>query len=496
MSASALAESEQTYTYVITETTGPTSLDPLDADSTNNLPVARMIYATPLEISDQNQLTSSILDSFEYDRAKAAIYWSVKSGLSFQDGTPITADDVAFAVARMAFARPKFPVIQHIRGVEDWAAEPGALSKLPSGISVDGKKISIRLKSNLEHPLFRFCLELFSVIPKRCVDVQTNKISCKEIPESGYYRLLSKTAESLMFERRKELRAKETLPRVVRFEYVPVSEVGGKSFGERSVISGNELMYSRPVLKDLESRMVFRPTPASRFAGFLLHPQVKPFQDKNCRRYFSRLFRESYAEVADKSQSLETSLFTKVLPGYLTASQLLNMSPKIPEPAAAKCRQALREATITWGYVRGEKSIFHDVMKATLKKLGGKESSPFEAKDRKELISRFVDRELGVSPSSSGFWALDPAGDLKMLFTPSLHKMLQFVAADAQLQEMIEKAEKDPGQFGRINQYLYDEALINVYAHLRRFYAFPDKSGVADIPFAITSPAPWQVFRQ
>jgi len=30
--------------YYITETTPPTSLDPLNADATQNLPVARMIY--------------------------------------------------------------------------------------------------------------------------------------------------------------------------------------------------------------------------------------------------------------------------------------------------------------------------------------------------------------------------------------------------------------------------------------------------------------------
>ncbi|MDZ4084208.1 MAG: hypothetical protein U1E10_14790, partial [Bdellovibrionales bacterium] len=60
------SEKDSTYRYVITETGIFSSLDPLDADVTSNLPVARMIYATPLETSETNQLTSRVLESFRY----------------------------------------------------------------------------------------------------------------------------------------------------------------------------------------------------------------------------------------------------------------------------------------------------------------------------------------------------------------------------------------------------------------------------------------------
>ena len=71
--------------YVITETDKYTSLDPLDADLTHNLPVARMIYATPLEIDASDSMTSLVLESFSYDRGSQTITWVVKKGLKFSD---------------------------------------------------------------------------------------------------------------------------------------------------------------------------------------------------------------------------------------------------------------------------------------------------------------------------------------------------------------------------------------------------------------------------
>lgn len=97
---------------IVTETGKYTSLDPLDADKTHNLPVARMLYLTPLQITKDNDITSLVLEDFNYNESTKTIVWKMKKGLKFSDGTNITAEDVAFSVARMAHRRPKFPVIR------------------------------------------------------------------------------------------------------------------------------------------------------------------------------------------------------------------------------------------------------------------------------------------------------------------------------------------------------------------------------------------------
>ena len=130
------AKENEMNRLIITETAKYNSLDPLDADKTLNLPVARMLYLTPLQITKDNDLASSVLESFSYDEKTKTIYWKVKSGLKFSDASEITADDVAFSVTRMAHKRPKFPVVESIEGLDSWLKQKVPLKTFPSGIKV------------------------------------------------------------------------------------------------------------------------------------------------------------------------------------------------------------------------------------------------------------------------------------------------------------------------------------------------------------------------
>lgn len=486
------------YRYVITETAGPTSLDPLDADSTNNLPVARMIYASPLEITEANQLSSHVLETFRYDSTSRTIEWVVKSGLKFDDGTAITAEDVAFAVARMAHARPQFPVVENIVGLNTWLKSGHPLKSFPSGVEVKGQTISIKLSSSTDHPLFRFCLELFSIIPKRCVNLETGKITCPDIPESGYYRIAERSSDSILLIKRDETKiAGIKAPAKIRFEYIGAEELQQKVdiLDNMTVFAGNESMYSEAARQKIENSFLTRYTPASRFSVLLLNPAVAPFKNKKCRQYFAGQFRQSYSEIAGKSQPLEASIFTKILPGYLSVKDLEKEST-LSDKEVRECKAAFANTKISWGYPDNEKhSTFIDALKQTLTKVGVKTTDPIVVTDRKEMADQFVAGKISVMNGSSGFWALDPAGDMKMLFTPDLHKALKFVSGDVKLQEMISELSGGQSAYSKINKYLHEEATFNVYSHLRRFYASPNKNLLVDVPFAITSPAPWQVFR-
>ncbi len=182
------------YRYVLTNVEEPHSFDPLDADHTNNISTARMIYLTPLEVSDNDKLSSHILASFQYDEAANDATWIVKDGLLYSDNSPVTTEDVAFAVARMAYTRPGFPVIKYIKGLQEWIKSENPLQSYPEGIKVDGNKIEIEFNQAMSEPFYRFCLEIFSIIPKRCVDLKTNKIICDKIPTNGQYSIAHKGA--------------------------------------------------------------------------------------------------------------------------------------------------------------------------------------------------------------------------------------------------------------------------------------------------------------
>ena len=101
----------------------------------------------------------------------------------------------------------------------------------------------------------------------------------------------------------------------------------------------------------------------------------------------------------------------------------------------------------------------------------------------------------------SGFWSLDPVGDLQMMFTPNLHPRLQFTANDSELRLMINSLDSSLTdndlklKMERINKHLYDSGLLNVFLHTRKFYASVNVDQLRELPQQISAPSPWQIFR-
>ena len=488
---------------IVTETGKYTSLDPLDADKTHNLPVARMVYLTPLQITKDNDLTSLVFEDFNYNESTKTIVWKMKKGLKYSDGTNITAEDVAFSVARMAHKRPKFPVIETIDGLEKWMAQNSPLETLPSGIRVDIDKISIKLTDKHSKPLFRFCLELFSIIPKKCVDLQTGKTICQKIPTSGLYKITDETEKTVDFERSHLEVTKFNGPDKIRFEYWPLSTVESNlsDLDEKSVMSGNESHFTNSALSKVQSDFKVHFLPASRFTDIDFNKSEAFFKDKLCRQIFASTFRNSFRLLSGESFTPESSIFTKIVPGYLSAEDLKKKSfSSIKDSDVQKCKDKLRLHPPTWAAIESEKdSNLNKAIQMTFKELGGTDKPNRILKSRAEFDSLFDSGNISISYGGSGFWAQDAAGDLQMLFTPGLHKSLDFVTKDPTLQMLIKQLKEDTtskSRYSEINQYLHDEALFNVYSHVRRFFVSKKSSPNLDLPFAITSPFPWHLFEE
>lgn len=490
---------ENVFRYVITETPGPSSLDPLNADQTDNLPVARMIYATPLEVNTEGNLSSKVLENFSYDPDNRTMAWTVRRGLHFSDGSDITPEDVAFAVARMAFVRPTFPVIEDIAGVQTWSKGKDALRSLPEGIAINDQKISIKFKKDQEHPLFRFSLEIFSIIPKKCVDLSTNKLNCDPVPTSGYYKIADKTADKIDFQLVEVGGIHGAhAPSHIQFRYAPSVADTFKQADKDSVVAGNEIRFLPEAITEIRHNTSTVFAPAARIAILLLKP-TGVFKDKVCRRVFADTYREAFSAFVKGQLASEASMFTDILPGYMKSTSLAQSSPISPNEKE-RCLALFREKGIPWAKPKqaGAPVIFDIVTEQALRSLGVSEAPAIEVATRVDLMSAFSDGNSSLLVVNTGFWELDPAGDVQMLFTPNMHKMLQFVANDDKAQKLIRglKTSSDKAAaYKALNQYLYDEALFNVFSHVRRFYSATNSQLIANLPMSITSPAPWQVFR-
>ena len=159
--------------YVVTGTGSDTSYDPLNADQTQNLPMMRMLYLTPLEVSDDDRLRSTILSHFSFDKKNRTVL---------------------------------------------------PLKYNPTGIKIFGQRIEIKLSEDVEHPLFRFTLELFSIIPKSCISLNSGRLTC-EIPAfSGPYELIGTDAKNPLFRKRKGIEDVfyKNIPSEILFSYLPL----------------------------------------------------------------------------------------------------------------------------------------------------------------------------------------------------------------------------------------------------------------------------------
>ncbi len=492
------------YRYVITETSGPTSLDPLDGDQTQNLPVQRMIYATPIEVDAKGSLQSLVLDNFIFDPTTKTMTWTVKTGLKFSDGSDITPDDIAFAVKRMAFSRPKFPVIDEIEGVQEWSKASNALESYPSGIKIVGNKIEIKFNHFVEHPIFRFCLEIFSIIPKSCVDTKTNKISCEKIPFSGHYKIVNKSESQISFVMKDDSTLGNSAPKNIMFEYKLPSEVFEEEYipSGTVIIQGNEIKFSLDQLKKIKQHLQTSYLPSARIALNMLNPNIVPFKEKTCRLVFAEAYRKAFASLATVDFKIESSLFTDVLPGYMTPSELSKQELiKISESEKNKCLQQMKLTPPRWAFVKEDAdSIYSLVAERAFEILGIPKPNPKVFNTRKEETDAFIKGDISILGASTGFWAMDPVGDIQMLLTPNMHKILQFVSNDEKIQLLIKNLKgiderNSKTSFNVLNQYVHDKGLFNVFAHVRRFYSSSSLDNISELPISITSPAPWQVFR-
>jgi ABC-type transport system substrate-binding protein len=490
------------YTYVITDTPVYRSLDPLDADQSVNLLVARMLYSTPMDINAEGELQSSLFNKYEYNDETQTMLWKLKSGLKYSDGSTLTAEDVAFSVSRMIYTRPKFPVIEDILGVDEWLKEKSPLATLPSGINIDGNTIKIQFSKKQKHPLFRFCLEIFSVIPKKCVDTATNKLNCPIVPYSGHYKLVDQKENEVYFEKRQDYFGNDLkVPEKIVFKYMLPAEAfkNLKNFDQNTVIAGNEIRYSVEDMKTIRNLLTVKYMPTSRMAAVTLNSHVGAFKDVHCRQYFAQSYRKTYEKMAQGSRKIESSFVTDLLPGFINKPELESLlgSELTPE-VIAQCKDKFNKDPIYWSKApEGQKSLFAEIMSQVFDEMGVRKTEPIITETQEIEDDLFMKGKIAAISFQTGFWALDPVGDIQMLLTPNMHEVLNFVTEDEKLQSEIRKLKMDTNEesYKEVNRYIFKQAIFNVFTHVRRFYASNNKSLLAEAPVSVTSPAPWQVFK-
>ncbi len=488
-----LDDAMTTLTVINTETGTPDSFDPIDADKNQNLSVMRLLYATPIFISATNEIKSALLKQFSFDQKSKTVIFEVRDDIKFSDGRPITAQDIAMSIARFAYFHPEFPVINKILGVLDWSKKKQGLAHFPDGIKVTGAEIKIKFSSTMINPLFRFCLEVFSVVPRASIDLKSGKIIEKTPPFSGFYKLENQSDKSLVFEKRSDVFIPDTegdLYNTITVIFKSASDACDLELKDNEVLAGYEMSNIHAKCLDKDSKSIYW-MPTSRFGLVLFNPNEPAFDTKEKRQFFSEKIRLNLRNKY-KHLKVEKSLFTKLLPGYLDSSEFS------AAPLVNVNEFEGKSISIPW-MPEFSSSVVYEAMIDVAKELKMNVKLIDKNISNSDFQDSFINGSLPITYGGSGFWAQDPIGDLQMLFTVGFHRNLYFVWQDLELYKKLKKLdESNDGKeiqdlMRDFNRYIIDQSLISPVLHARRFYKTSEGQRMKDLPQAVTSPSLWQL---
>lgn len=482
----------------------PNSVDPPHLDQFSNYFPSQMVYFPPLESDVEGRLQSHILSAFSYNESQGVI--TLEMGhWTYSDHTPVEVKDVTLAIKRLVLERPLFPVVRFIDGLTQWSKGRSPLKSNPRGIEVTGSTIKIHLTQKVYHPLFRLNLTVFSVIPSKCVDLATGKLACTTPPSSGYYvRGTSTEPKWVKFVKRTDLPKSiaEKIPDEVVFDYdnkSPKEIIDEKGYD--SVVWGYDLNYTPAEHAGFSKDFRVDRLPAAWFTGFVLNPRVKPFNDLGCRQWFAGTFREFFAKQELGVITPSASIFTKIIPGYKSEQQL-GPYPKLPLSAEKACIAQIQLKPFVYA-IRSQSTppLVDHALREMATAYHFKLDDAVQAPSSHSGWPSYKRPDVALQLSNSGFWPLDPVGDIQMLLTPNLHEDYMDISTNLKVQSLLKDISTalTPGviktQMEQLNQYLYDQAMFNIFSNQAYLYlSAKDHQLHHGATFSVTFPYPWQVF--
>lgn len=477
---------------IITESGMPDSFDPTNADSTNNLTTMRMLYSSIIQTNYKNELISIPLKKFDYDQANNLITFELRENVFFNNNERVTANDIVLTILRVALKFNNFPVVKDIEGINEWKKKVYPLESLPSGIKILNNQISIKLMKSYKNPLFRFCLELFSVIPSSCIDKKNNILNCAHPSESGFYTLENKNEDELIFRKRKlsiEIDEKIIYSNI-KISFKKLSLISNDKLDKNVIIAGNEINLVQNINTLIENNSITW-MPTTRFGMLLLNPNISPFENSHDRSFFASKVRENL--IQKNKLDVQASLFSKILPGFTPLTTIKSMTEKNIDLSKFK-----NKTFYVPKFGSNSNQFIIDAIIEVARELNMK----IEFQDLKpgsESINSFINNKSSFMIGSSGFWPQDPIGDISMFFSKNLHKPLIFIWDDIKLNSIISKIElnQDTSNLNdlllELNFHINMDSKLAPLVHFKRFFIYPKNKKIVQFPSAITTPAPWQL---
>ena len=441
------------------------SFDPLDASLTKNLRHMRLLYETPIRFDKNGFMYSNILKKFSFKPDKKTLFFYLKEGLTYSDGSDLTIFDLSLAIKRILLSRPEHPAIDKIAGIKQWLKHSTPLEYLPEGMSIHNNVLKITYSEKVSQPLTWFSNEIFSIIPERCIDKKNSKITCTVPPFSGEYELIQSEVPFFSFKKRVQQKLK---PEIIRFIHVsPVKIIKFlEDYMENHVIVTDEIYLPPDHRNIITNRFRQHFIPESRFMALSMNIHAPPFNDIRVRQFFAKEYRKTLETLFGRS---DAGIFTRIMPGYISLEILNTKISSFSPEEEKRIIEVLKKNPPQWIAltVEGDHDPFQFYLTKTLNRLGIPLQAPTDTiKGADEYLNAWKSGKVTISRVYAGFGGPDPTEDLKTVFAKNMFYFLEDIYQDKYLQGLIKKInhtcieELDQQNLKNINSHMFEQAIF------------------------------------
>lgn len=495
---------EKQPTYLIANAGLPYSYDPLEELNLNNNRIIRMIHPTIIESDSLGRFHSLVLKNFNYNHDAKTLILEVKDDVKYTDNTLLKVEDVALAIKRNAFLRPKLPGVAKIEGLSDWLKNDYPLLSQLKGVQTKGQKVFVKFTEDIESPLDKFAA-CFGVIPSSSVNMKTGKLIKEGLympPSAGIYKVVESKLSNgtkiteptfIKLERRINDSSK---PKIIWIGYISPTRIGNyiKDYHDNVIICAHEIDIDPYQLKDFKSRFHADVAPRIMYSFLMFNPNAASFKDQRVRQYFAQKYR---AKLAERGYEVEGSQPTREMLGYISLADLNKLVPHFSKDEENKIIAHLRANPPVWmKHYNIVTAPFVEMFNSVCNDLG----IPVQSEDKGSHKGQSFDDlwakgEISIRQGYSTLGPADPTGDIKTVFS-GIHSFLKTVTDDAKLQKLVgELKYNDQESHFKLNKYLFVDSKFAVVSNYSRVYFSTGKPKVKS-SYRRQEPIAWEFFQQ
>lgn len=453
----------------------PYTFDTYKADNVNLMLVAKNIYAPLVSTAIDGIPQGMIAKDWEVDPSGRIWRFTIRPGLTFDDGTPITPEVVLNNFRRMLWLTRTEGLLLNslLSEVKTWRRYSDPVPSLYT----DGNCLVFKL---IRRPVNFFeTLEqpIYGIADPKCFNANREWKDPKCISTSGQYRVQSVTGTQIVLASKHVFPETPTAPETVEVNipgpgYTTALQTLLEDKGDLTIRYNYDL--NAEVSRDITAKgLKIVEEPKVRMHFLQLNAIKGPFKDNRLRRSFRGVFLSALRGDSSftTEEELNTSFIPRGGPGYKnftvlpapTATKTSNEKITVVLPIVPKTGYSRSLNT----YTAVEKALFTAIKAHKLTATVLRESTS-------EWAERRAKNDFDAGFSGSGILINNPYVDLRMMF-------MSRIGADipdpsGKIPGIIEKAEvhESPAERQKlledINSQIFDDASVITYMHSGKVY--------------------------